>query len=140
MEVIVMIYLAVLSLEDICRKELPVWQIVLGLLAAVALTAVQWKGSFQEIWIMLLGLLPALVFLAAAGISKEQIGYGDGLLLLPLGMVLGFERTAWMVLWALSLAAVCALALFVLYRRKKGLTIPFVPFLFAGYVLTGGMI
>lgn len=140
MNSIVIIYLLVLSLEDIWKKELPLWQIFLGTLGAVIVAIMQWNGGMKAVGEFVLSLIPAAVLLGAAWVSEEQIGYGDGLLMFPLGILLGVQKALCVLLWALLLAAVYALFLVAVYSRRKHMSVPFVPFLLAGYLLTGGVI
>lgn len=140
MNSIVIIYLLILSLEDIWRKELPLWQICIGTLGAVMIAAMQWDGSWKAVGDFFLSLAPAAALLGAAWVSEEQIGYGDGLLMFPLGILLGVQKALCVLLWALLLAAVYALFLVAVYSRRKHMSVPFVPFLLAGYLLTGGVI
>ena len=135
----VLAYLAAVSLEDMMKKTVSLWLILLG--NAGAAGWLMWncvKG--QMVWqAVILSILPAILFLIIAKVSKEQVGYGDGWLMLPLGIILGFEKMCMVLMWAISLAAVCALILLVKYRYRRGMEMPFVPFLLTGYVLMGGL-
>ena len=69
-------------------------------------------------------------------LSREAVGYGDGGIVLVLGLFLSF----WELLGLLAAASVLA-ALWtavLLFWGKAGRTIPFVPFLLAGFL--GGML
>ena len=85
---------------------------------------------------LLAGLLPGIFLLILARITREAVGYGDGLILLFIGLSLGFWECIGIFfagLLGIFLAAVLALLLF---GRKKSLEIPFIPFLLTG--LAGG--
>lgn len=134
------VMLAFCSIQDIREKEVSLWKLkVYGILA----TAISiWKLFSPEddllvlIFRLLAGLLPGIFLLILARITREAVGYGDGLILLFIGLSLGFWECIGIFfagLLGIFLAAVLALLLF---GRKKSLEIPFIPFLLTG--LAGG--
>lgn len=78
-------------------------------------------------------LLPGLLLTAAGFFMKEQVGTGDGLVILISGLFLTLREVLSLCATASLLALIPAGVLFLLGRRKA--KIPFVPFLLAGYVL-----
>ena len=68
-------------------------------------------------------------------ISKEQIGKGDGLVIAAVGIAFGARR-CFLVLSTASFV-MCVIAIGVLLLKKGGrqTRLPFLPALFAGYVL-----
>lgn len=71
---------------------------------------------------------PGLFVLAAGYISREQIGYGDGWLLLALGMWMTFPELLFMLFLGMGLGILYGLC----FRQKE---LPLVPFLTAAYVI-----
>lgn len=131
--------LGCLSVEDIRSRELATAPILaMGLLGAgvsLAGHAWQWPG-------VLLQFVPGLSALLIARISREGIGYGDGLVILCLGCYLPPPQLAELCMIAITFAGLVALVLLVGRRRGRKETLPFVPFLLAGYLivlLSGGV-
>lgn len=118
----VLIHLVGLAIEDYLEGLLFLPVIAeLGLAGAVRCVV---EGTRPE-------LLPGLLALALGKIGKEQIGYGDGWLLLALGFWLDEQslyQTVFLGILFCCIGACCT--------RKKEL--PFVPFLAAAYLLIGG--
>jgi Type IV leader peptidase family. len=83
---------------------------------------------------ILLGLLPGIVIVILAFVSKEKIGYGDGILLLSIGGFLGYLNCIIIMMYSLLFSAVISIITFI-KRRNRYEEIPFVPFLFLGYVM-----
>lgn len=83
----------------------------------------------------LTGMLPGVFLLAAAWITRQEIGYGDGVVLLVIGLYLGFSAGTGIFLTALLLLS--PVSLFYIAVRKAGRKkrLPFVPYLLAGYLL-----
>ena len=92
------------------------------------------SGSFVS---LIFSALPGVYFLSAALLTGEKIGYGDGFLVLALGVWMGFLP----LIFVLAVGIVLS-ALFVILRSgigckkspnlKTDREIPFVPFLFFG--------
>ncbi len=120
------IFLAMLSLEDIREKRISVNRVMIGALAAVIyqFTAGQASG------IAIIGsLMPGIVLLLLSVMTKESIGKGDGIVVMVLGLWIG----GWMTFLAVCLAVWAAgiFATVCLIRKKREL-IPFVPCLLMG--------
>ena len=112
------------SLVDLKRREIPDW--VSGSIAALSLIHVQPE--------CLLGLIPALFFLAAA--VKGGIGGGDVKLAAACGLMLGLPGALMGTILGLllqllfHLGALCVLPFF---RRQVWSAYPMAPFLAIGY-------
>jgi prepilin signal peptidase PulO-like enzyme (type II secretory pathway) len=75
-------------------------------------------------------LLPGIILLAIGFITKESIGYGDGWLLLALGMWLSLEKLVYMLGVGIFLAMIYGLG-----RGEQ--EVPLVPFLTVAYLMGG---
>lgn len=121
-----------LGVEDIRRRELASLQILTMGAFGLALSFLcgAWKGPG-----MLLSYLPGIVFLLIAYVGRECIGYGDGLVILCLGAYLSLGQILELCMAALTLAGLVALGLMLVAHKGRKTTLPFVPFLLAGYVI-----
>lgn len=74
-------------------------------------------------------------FLLAVGkASNGKVGYGDGILILVLGVWTGFLECLLTLTAGLLLASIWAAAALILKIHNKKDTIPFIPFLLIGYL------
>lgn len=85
---------------------------------------------------MLFALIPGILCLILAGISREQIGYGDGAVLLAMGCNLSADDMFLCCFLAIIFAGAVALFLIGICHKKRNYEIPFVPFLLMGYLCT----
>ena len=123
--------LTVQSVYDIRYKRLPLWITILGMAVGGAFRILQ--GNH---WTLLLfGLIPGSLCLLFAKISKEAMGYGDGLIICMMGVSLSMQHLIGSCLIGFVLAGVVALILLVFGKRKGKQEIPLVPFLLVGYLL-----
>lgn len=104
--------------------------VIYGLLGIVFQIVKQTVG----LW-MLSSLFPGLIAILLARVTGEKIGYGDGLLILAMGCYFTISELSYICMTAVCMAGVVALLFLVVLKKSKDYAIPFVPFLFWGYVL-----
>ena len=119
----------VCAVYDVRKKRIPILPIVFGILfAAIVRIRHIWAGeaAFLEI---ILSILPGIFILTVGFCSKEKVGYGDGILLVMIGLMTGFLFCLGVL--CISLAGSCIYALFLLVFQKaeREAAFPFVPFL-----------
>ncbi|MDE7185029.1 MAG: prepilin peptidase [Lachnospiraceae bacterium] len=81
------------------------------------------------------GLAVGLSIIGLSVISKEQIGKGDGLVLAAVGIAFGARRCFLVLCIASFLMCMTAIGLLFLRRGSRQTRLPFLPALFAGYLL-----
>lgn len=133
-------YLSAAAALDIKHQKVSVR---MALAAGAIAVALQLLWQRQHIsW--MLGILPGAALLAAAWVSREAIGFGDGCALLVTGLYLGFRPGVSILMTALFLTFPVSLFYLVCKKADRRKTLPFIPFLLAGYliwlILTGGEI
>ena len=132
------VILLVGSVYDWKYFALPMWLLLAGLLGG-AMGAVN-SVLVGEASVINAGMafLPGVVALLLAYITREQIGYGDGLLLLAMGGCVGLQGTIIVVGIALGASFLVSVVLVVLRKAERTQKLPFVPFLFAGWSIAWG--
>ena len=118
--------------RDIEKREIPLYLPVIGLATGLLFRAL---SGFGNATVLAAGCLPGLVLLAAGYLSKEAVGYGDGVMVLCAGIFLPFSETLMLTILSLLLAAGGAGILLLAKKMKRKETLPFLPFLLAGYVV-----
>ena len=121
--------LLIQAVFDIRYRKLPLWITLIGTVIGAVLMITMKELSLERG----LSFLPGIVCLLYGKISKQAIGYGDGLLILMLGVYWDVHRILEVCIWAFFLGALIALAIFVIKRKGKQ-EIPFVPFLLIGLI------
>ena len=74
--------------------------------------------------------LPVLIALISGG----MVGFGDGLLILTMGSVLGAGELAGILCGALLLCGIYSGIEYLMLKKSRSEEIPFVPFLLIGYL------
>lgn len=127
------IYLLLMAVNDIRKKE-----IHLGITAVVgvALAAKQLYLVYQgemSAGSAFLGILTGIFLIVVSVVTGGQIGIGDGILFVICGLFFSLYETSILLLISLFLTAVVSGIMIVIKRVGKRDTIPFAPFVLAGY-------
>lgn len=92
-----------------------------------------WHGNYLEISYFF-GIFIGICVLGMGLATKGEVGIGDGIVVLSLGMTLEWEKlVVSLMLGLLGCAAVSGFLMLTFHKGRKT-RIPFVPFLFLGYI------
>lgn len=117
---------------DIKRREIYLLITILYGLLGLVVQLSEANSLYTEI---LTSMIPGLFLLLTGKVSQGKVGYGDGILVLALGIWLGFFRCLMTLTAGLILAAIWSAFSLILKRCKKDDQIPFIPFLLFGYLV-----
>lgn len=132
MQIIFILFLGICAVFDIRKKEIPLILIILGGILATVMSVLRISGGEISVAGMGSSLLPGLFFLFVSFCTKEKVGYGDGLILLISGLILGFYQCFIGMCAGLLFSSFFALALLFMHKAGKDSGLPFVPFLTIG--------
>lgn len=116
---------------DFKYKEIPNWVSLLGGIIGIVFCIIE-KRSVTDV---LLACVPGMVLLLFSWITKEVIGYGDGIILIVMGIYLSASQVFLIGMLAFGLAGIVALILLVIFHKRGTEQIPFIPFLVVAYGL-----
>lgn len=126
---------AVLLLGGNAWKDLRKHRISILLTAGIFLAAVIlriWRGEYAA---LAAGILPGVLLLGLSWITKESLGYGDGLVQSVLGALLGWKKALEILLGAFFLAAIFSAAALAAHRLGRKSELPFLPFIMSAYLV-----
>ncbi len=124
--------LGVHSIEDIRQKKITISITLFSGMIGIFLHLFFWN---QSIYTMLLGMLPGIGLLGLSRLTKGKIGMGDGLVFMLTGLYLGLSENLLLMCISFFLAGIWGILLLVVGHCGKNERMPFVPFLFLGYIL-----
>lgn len=130
------IILGVICVFDIKRKKIPVYMLII--LAAAGIISNFTVGEF-DIEKRIIAMLPGMILLIVSMITKQQIGYGDGLIILIMGLYIDIDDILSIVLSSFLLSSIAAIILMTVFKKKKNFEMAFSPFLLIGYGLVKGV-
>lgn len=121
-------WLSVAGVMDIRKKEVPVWIIIGTYMWSVILMFVQNNFLF---WNIAVSTVPGLVLIVIS-LLTQKVGIGDGLIISGVGIGIGFEKCAYMVMIALLLCCFVSITMLLLKKVNRDSKIPFIPFITIG--------
>lgn len=130
-ELTLFLFLAVCAVFDGLYRQIPLLVVWLGMLTAVCL---QIYGVMGETGLpaVAVSLLPGAGFFLLSFVSGEKVGYGDGWVLLMIGLFSGAYRCFLILLIGLLTESVVAIILLAFRKVQRDKEIPFSPFLLLG--------
>ena len=129
--ILMMLILIISGICDIKNKAISMKILIpAGVISLVCGICQLYYGT--TIYSEICSLIPGAVVLALAYLTKEQIGYGDGLVILALGPVFGLINVIIGLCAAFVISALFSMALLISKKAGKKSSLPFLPFLTAG--------
>lgn len=128
--------LAICSVTDIKRREISLPAAIAFLIAAILYRGYQglwWQGFFE----LFMRFAPGLIMIVVSFFRKEDIGIGDGILVVSTGYILGAAGNLYMLLAASVVSGIYGVSMLALKKKKRSDTLPFVPFMLVGCILSG---
>lgn len=116
---------------DLKERKVSLW--VIGIYGVIGFFLRLWDGD--AMLSIVLSLIPGIICAGIAWLSREKVGYGDGILLIAMGFYLPINNVLRMCMIAILASGIVALVLFVIFHKKKDYQLPFVPFLFLSYFI-----
>ena len=109
----------------------------------LVLMAMCFAGAFLRVyvnkefglWEVAGGVLIGLCAIGVSMASEEQIGRGDGFVIAAIGLILGFRKCLFAVCMASIIMTLVSVIILILRKGNRKTRLPFIPALFAGYVL-----
>lgn len=130
--IVIGMLLLVASVSDIKRRQISKILIVgLFLMCIIAMLFQKTFDLYNTIGGGMIGLCAIGVSMA----SQEQIGRGDGLVLLGIGALLGFRSGLAIVFVASCIMCIVAMVILICKKGNRHTKLPFLPALFVGYVV-----
>jgi len=129
---IIATFLICCTIFDIKSKQIPVKLIIFFSFVIVGLCFINnhffsWDFSFR--------LIPGAFLLLVAFITNQAIGYGDGIIVILIGMMLNFQNTITVILIAFFLSAIASIYILITKKGNRQTKLPFVPFLLTSWCI-----
>ncbi|MEE1086874.1 MAG: A24 family peptidase [Schaedlerella sp.] len=130
-EIIGCCYLLLLSIQDIRTRMVSQRILIIGGTLALIVQSVL---KLYPLELCVAGGLLGVLFIGISRLTREALGYGDSFLITILGIFLGIWNLMYVLVIAFIISALVSMVVLIrfCYNRKK--TLPFIPFLTAGYM------
>lgn len=137
-EIILLFYLLILGFFDWRERKVPLILPIGGLVAALLYQIyLLYHDPAEWEWLLvsaLLGIIPGLLMLMVAGLTGK-VGYGDGLVLLNLGLLTDYKSCILLLCFSMLFMSVFSMVMLLLKKAGKDTRLPYLPFLTAVYAV-----
>ena len=123
MELYTSAFLSVLSIQDLRNRKISVWIVSLAILGSVIYSLTNYKQGN-----LFFDILPGCILCVLARLSSNQLGVGDGLVVIFYGLIYGWEKTCNWLMISFFLASVVGVV-GAMSKKWHKIQIPFIPFL-----------
>lgn len=130
-EILTFVFLGICAVYDGLEKEIPLAVVWLGIITAIVLhiQGLAGDGTWKA---AVLSVVPGVAFWLVGLISGEKVGYGDGWVLVMLGLFMGLWKCFLILMIGLISGSLVVLILLVFKKVSKDYQLPFVPFILFG--------
>ncbi len=131
-KILLILFLGICAIFDIRKKEIPLILILIGIVFSSGINI--WQIYDKNITVADVGaaLVVGVFMICVSFCTRERIGYGDGLILIVSGLMLGFYQCFLGLCISLVFSSVYALFLLLIHKADKDSGLPFIPFLTVG--------
>ena len=124
--VILILWLVILSIEDIKHKKVSYLTIVFGGLLLFIFSIVLGELTITN---RIGGISFGLIIMLISYVTRGQIGMGDGLIIAVIGLSFGLFMNLTLLTYGLFLSSITSILLLSFKKANKKSTIPFIPFI-----------
>lgn len=130
------IFLGVCAVTDLWKRQIwwPLAVIFMGMMMALHFI----RGD-ANVGGCLAGICLGAGLWIVSWVTREAVGYGDGLIVAACGAALGLGKTLWILMLALCFSGAWSGILLAFRRARRGDCFPFVPFLLAAQLCVAVM-
>lgn len=140
-EMIALAMLAVCAYTDIKERNIYLVPLTISVSGAAMISLISFftssagEGSGVLLKEIILPALVGLMVLVLAWIYRSHLGIGDAYLIAALGIITGIRCNLYTVICGLVIAFVFALVFMIIKKGRCRKSIPFAPFVMAGYMI-----
>lgn len=137
---LVFLYLSIASYSDIKTYTVPTGLTICFSALFTAIQLISQRAISDTLSAIAFGIIPGIILLILGFLTRGAIGYGDGFLVICLGIMLGLRETLFICHIAFFISAMAALCVMLLGKKGNRFftkrSLPFIPFLLIGYVIS----
>lgn len=129
-ELIVVILLLIWTVEDLLFKKIRIWELAVGTVVMIMLLVI----TKADIRVLLPGFILSFMFILVSWLSKGSLGLGDCWVIGIIGLSVCFQNFTLTLGVAFIIATFVSVIMILLKKSNRKAKIPFIPFLFAGFL------
>lgn len=88
-----------------------------------------------KVYFVISGALTGVILILCAWLSRQRIGYGDGIIFIVIGMCMEPVKVIGILWGALVLAGIYGMIKIIMMKKDRNYKLPFVPFITLAYAV-----
>lgn len=128
-----MLFLVFCTFTDIKKRIIYGWfcvaNIILGVVMHIAMCDMETKS-------LLLGVALGAIFMITSALTKEKLGYGDSIVFLATGVIMGGEKSFLIIFWSFFACSLFSVVAILCKKLSLKSSLPFMPFVLVGAIIT----
>ena len=130
-EILLFVFLGICAVYDGVEREIPLAVVWLGIITAIVLhiEGLAGDGAWQA---AVLSVIPGEISWMLSFVTNEKVGYGDGWMLIMIGLFVGLWKCFLILMIGLILSSLVVLILLAAGKVSRNAQLPFAPFLLLG--------
>lgn len=137
--VLAALWMGALAVADIRRMRVPIWLLAVGSAFVTIVSLMEWRTGESNMSSLLWSLMPGIALMLVA-VATKKAGWADGIVLLFLGLLEGIRICMTSLVISLFAISVISLALLCLKKVGRDCRLPYLPFLWIGYILQAALL
>lgn len=130
----VWLFLSIGAMWDLKKKSIPTVYLWLFALVGVVFS-VSALIDGKDIGNAVTAFLPGCILVLLSVITREQIGMGDGWVILCMGLFLDCAEILWIIFISFMILTVLSIFLLIAQKAHRKTRMPFLPFLLTGFTI-----
>lgn len=130
--IVILIFLAVFTLYDIKNMQIPIIYVLLFALSVIGICIADSDYNAVDI---IVRVLPGVFLLLISFVTSQAVGYGDGLVMVLIGLLLDINMVTSLLLTALILSSVVSVLALISKKANRQTRLPFMPFLLIAWLI-----
>ena len=126
--ILLFIFLIICSYTDIKERSINVGMIILFAILGILC-------SNAKIISIFIGIIPGILLFLVNRLTNGQIGIGDVLVLIVVGIILGFEKTVIILMLSTLMAGIYGIIKMLIFKVNRKETMAFAPFVLLAYIV-----
>lgn len=130
--IVLMLLTIFAAFQDIINMEIPAYVLIASGVISIAFAVYEILTGSAVVGEVFLSLIPGAAMMLLSFLSRQSIGYGDGLMVLALSPAFGLGRICMGLSIAFFISGIAAASLMICKKGGRKQHMPFIPYLAVG--------
>lgn len=127
-----LLFLLVCTITDIRKRIIYGWFCVTNIIVVIVVHIVIGDNEIKS---FISGIMLGMIFVMISLLTKEKLGYGDSMVLLSIGAILGGGKLFLIIFWSFLICSIFSVTAIICRKMSLKSSLAFVPFVLMGAII-----